>query len=191
MGIRGSHECRSGWKPHVLCVFKTEIKNGILQMNVQEILKNHLKSIGADGLCCDGCGCGIDDLFPCDKTPSECKPAKKGIAEESGEFYEVGDEIFIEMEESKMTDVKPSKKRVRKYLTEEQSKASVELLDSMKQSGFHRLSNSLWVYLRSVVPQAVFNSADFNSDNPISCYVEWDDGDVDPLKESKNDSRGN
>jgi hypothetical protein len=70
-------------------------------MNVQEILKNHLKSIGADGLCCDGCGCGIDDLIPCGSDPSECKLAKKGIAEESGEFYEAGDDIFIEMKENK------------------------------------------------------------------------------------------
>ena len=48
-------------------------------MNVKQIAIAHLKSIGADGLCCDGCGCGLDDLMPCgwERDVSECVPAKR------------------------------------------------------------------------------------------------------------------
>lgn len=46
-------------------------------MNVKEIIIAHLKSIGADGLCCDGCGCGLDDLMPCESNVLECVPAKR------------------------------------------------------------------------------------------------------------------
>jgi hypothetical protein len=47
-------------------------------MNVREIVIAHLKAGGFDGLCCDGCGCGLDDLMPCDEYShiGECKPAK-------------------------------------------------------------------------------------------------------------------
>lgn len=47
-------------------------------MNVRQIVIEHLKKIGADGLCADECGCGIDDLFPCGNPDiDECKPAKR------------------------------------------------------------------------------------------------------------------
>lgn len=46
-------------------------------MNVREIVIAHLKSIGADGLAADGCGCGIDDLAPCGGDITDCKPAKR------------------------------------------------------------------------------------------------------------------
>ena len=35
-------------------------------MNAREMLIKQLKELGADGLCSPGCGCGIDDLAPCD-----------------------------------------------------------------------------------------------------------------------------
>ena len=35
-------------------------------MNVREIVITHLNAGGFDGLCCEDCGCGINDLFPCD-----------------------------------------------------------------------------------------------------------------------------
>lgn len=44
---------------------------------VREIVIAHLKSVGADGLCSEECGCGIDDLAPCGGDFSECKPAKR------------------------------------------------------------------------------------------------------------------
>jgi hypothetical protein len=46
-------------------------------MNVREILIAHLKAGGFDGLCCDGCGCGLDDLMPCGIDAMECVPAKR------------------------------------------------------------------------------------------------------------------
>lgn len=33
-------------------------------MNAREMLIKQLKELGADGLCCLGCGCDIDDLAP-------------------------------------------------------------------------------------------------------------------------------
>ena len=33
-------------------------------MNAREMLIKQLKELGADGLCCTGCGCDIDDLAP-------------------------------------------------------------------------------------------------------------------------------
>jgi len=34
-------------------------------MTVEEIIKEYLTTNGYDGLCCEDCGCGIDDLAPC------------------------------------------------------------------------------------------------------------------------------
>jgi len=66
-------------------------------MNIEQIIKAHLKAIGADGLCNDECGCGLDDLAPCDGLVGECEPARKGKppqwainggeAEEGGVWY--------------------------------------------------------------------------------------------------------
>lgn len=47
-------------------------------MNVKEIVIAHLKSIGADGLCADECGCGLDDLMPCMcEGIEDCVPARR------------------------------------------------------------------------------------------------------------------
>jgi hypothetical protein len=46
-------------------------------MNCKDIIIEKLKAIGADGLCTDGCGCGIDDLAPCESYYLDCVPAKK------------------------------------------------------------------------------------------------------------------
>jgi len=45
-------------------------------MNVRQIVIAHLKAGGFDGLCCDGCGCGLDDLMPCETDGMKCVPAK-------------------------------------------------------------------------------------------------------------------
>lgn len=45
------------------------------QKQVYEILIDYLKENGFDGLCGDGCGCGIDDFAPCDEDYSNCVPA--------------------------------------------------------------------------------------------------------------------
>lgn len=46
-------------------------------MNVKQIVIAHLTSIGADGLCAEECGCGLDDFMPCggERDISQCKPA--------------------------------------------------------------------------------------------------------------------
>lgn len=47
-------------------------------MNSQEIIIRYLKNNNYDGLWrADNCGCGIDDLFPCDCCFSNCVPAYK------------------------------------------------------------------------------------------------------------------
>jgi len=51
-------------------------------MNLKEIIQKQLKELGADGLVNtevdqDGCGCGIDDLCPCDSPNlDDCRAAK-------------------------------------------------------------------------------------------------------------------
>ena len=46
-------------------------------MNCKDIIIEKLKAMGADGLCTDGCGCGIDDLGTCGYSCMTCVPAKK------------------------------------------------------------------------------------------------------------------
>jgi hypothetical protein len=43
----------------------------------KEIIIKYLKENGFDGLAGDNCGCGIDELCPCDGNPMECSPAIK------------------------------------------------------------------------------------------------------------------
>lgn len=44
-------------------------------MNCKDIIIAKLKELGADGLCCEECGCGLDDLFLCDSSFEDCVPA--------------------------------------------------------------------------------------------------------------------
>jgi len=48
-------------------------------MNVKDIVIEHLKAVGADGLCNQECGCGLHDFMPCSGTyggpAPECEPA--------------------------------------------------------------------------------------------------------------------
>lgn len=71
-------------------------------MNVQGILIEKLKALGADGLCRESCGCGIDELIACcDGYMGDCVPALKTVATEGhAEYYscEIGDEIYIPLE---------------------------------------------------------------------------------------------
>ncbi len=46
-------------------------------MNVKEIVAAKLKELGADGLCTCECGCGLDDLMPCENECGQCVPAKR------------------------------------------------------------------------------------------------------------------
>ncbi len=44
-------------------------------MTVSEIVAKYLLENGYDGLCCDGCGCSIADLFVCENMNPSCQPA--------------------------------------------------------------------------------------------------------------------
>lgn len=64
-------------------------------MSCKEIIIAKLKELGADGLCREECGCGLDDLFPCDECQFDCEPAKK--IKDPGSHD--GIEIFIPLNE--------------------------------------------------------------------------------------------
>jgi hypothetical protein len=60
-------------------------------MNVLEIIKLYLESNGFDGLTNDECGCGLDDLVPCESDCSMCCPAYKSIVN--------GEEVYCRKDE--------------------------------------------------------------------------------------------
>jgi hypothetical protein len=43
-------------------------------MNIKQIVEERLRKDGFDGLCCDGCGCRLDDLMPCGEPGMDCRP---------------------------------------------------------------------------------------------------------------------
>lgn len=47
------------------------------QMTIKEIVKECLKIKGFDGLAGEDCGCGIDDLMPCDNPSPQCRAGYK------------------------------------------------------------------------------------------------------------------
>lgn len=78
-------------------------------MNVTVIVKDYLRKIGADGLCREACGCGLDDFAPCGDGPlGDCVPAcrtrvppgkdlvdaRNGKPVDLSEF-DAGDEVFL------------------------------------------------------------------------------------------------
>lgn len=54
---------------------------------VQDILRSVLQQIGADGLCADDCGCGLDDLVPCGADPCDCVAARYVANDDGVEIY--------------------------------------------------------------------------------------------------------
>jgi hypothetical protein len=48
-------------------------------MKAKQIIKDFLDKNGYDGLCGDDCGCGKDDLAPCDNLALDCEPAYKVV----------------------------------------------------------------------------------------------------------------
>lgn len=55
-------------------------------MDVAKIVEEWLRNNGYTGLCTEGCGCSIDDLFPCAGCSGleKCEP---GYAGKSGNVY--------------------------------------------------------------------------------------------------------
>ena len=43
-------------------------------MTIKKIVEERLRKDGFDGLCCDGCGCRVDDLMPCGEPVMACRP---------------------------------------------------------------------------------------------------------------------
>ena len=48
-------------------------------MDIQDIVEIWLRENGFDGLCRDGCGCGLEDLMPCCEPSSACESARMRI----------------------------------------------------------------------------------------------------------------
>jgi len=62
-------------------------------VNIKNMIIEQLRCIGADGLCGEECGCGIDDLMPCgDPHERECVAACK-VGNEYRPFYEPKEEM--------------------------------------------------------------------------------------------------
>ena len=43
-------------------------------MTIRQIVEQRLRKDGFDGLCCDGCGCRVGDLMPCNDPVMSCVP---------------------------------------------------------------------------------------------------------------------
>lgn len=66
-------------------------------MKAIEMVIAKLKEIGADGLCNNDCGCGLDDIAPCGNLSLDCEAAKAGPpTQEDYEEYGIycGDVIY-------------------------------------------------------------------------------------------------
>lgn len=76
---------------------------------MKQVITEYLKSVGADGLAKEGCGCGIEDgIIPCDNGPMMCVPAKKHIITQADLEDdslnlcdpEIGDIVYIAMNQN-------------------------------------------------------------------------------------------
>ena len=58
---------------------------------MQRLTKKAIRHAGADGLCAEDCGCGLDDLRPCGDKDAPCELAFRLVCGECGRqtFYPV------------------------------------------------------------------------------------------------------
>lgn len=71
-------------------------------MNCLSIVTHYLKENGYDGLCAPDleCGCGLDDLAPCEYGPCPgCIPARAQIVTEPEGDWRVGDIVYVPAKE--------------------------------------------------------------------------------------------
>lgn len=71
-------------------------------MTVKEIVKDYLEQNGFDGLCSENCGCGLDDIMPCDCETNNCQPAYKHKCK--ADCTDCGDDELCELIESYSTE---------------------------------------------------------------------------------------
>lgn len=84
-------------------------------MTAREIVITWLKENGFDGLAGEYCGCGVDDLMPCNEDGSSCAPARKVQCKDSNFKYCDGCEAFCQDSEKETAhiyikaDIEPTK----------------------------------------------------------------------------------
>jgi hypothetical protein len=59
-------------------------------LELRDIVRKYLKDHGLDGLGCEDCSCGIDDLMPCGEPRIDCKAGYLMPCPEDCEFHEDG-----------------------------------------------------------------------------------------------------
>ena len=72
-------------------------------MTVKDILRQNLKLRGFDGLCHPAmeCGCGLDDLIPCEGAQADCQSAYVMLDDQGDRFYTINLQMAQEYWESK------------------------------------------------------------------------------------------
>jgi hypothetical protein len=75
---------------------------GVGMITVKDILIERLKQLGADGLYCDHCGCGLDDLAPCGAAQLGCVAARhvKTTPESHAMYAEFPDGYYVPLLEA-------------------------------------------------------------------------------------------
>jgi hypothetical protein len=58
------------------------------------ILESYLRENGFDGLAYDDCGCGIDDLFPCEQPTRDCQAAYRRSVMDDSVCRDCGDRDY-------------------------------------------------------------------------------------------------
>lgn len=71
----------------VMDMFTSDERRDLDGTTVREICTSWLRDLGYDGLCMPGCcGCGLDDLMPCQEPSPECQCAYEGRGLPGSEF---------------------------------------------------------------------------------------------------------
>jgi hypothetical protein len=78
-----------------------------IPLTAASVLASALRALGADGLAGEDCGCGLDDLAPCQVFCADCVPARRVRATEPGENHEIGDMIFVSLAASSPQEPTP------------------------------------------------------------------------------------